>query len=157
MDEEVSLLETQLTEAIYESLHNHVPSNAIFLAERLLAERDNEENRSLLAECYVADNKHYKVYHILKDCTSDANRYKFALSCVKISKFKEAEKALLGTELGKPHKNLDTVPNGCYGLYLLGIITEKTQRCGEAKEYFLKTLELNPTMWSAYEKLGKLG
>ena len=81
----------------------------------------------------MADNKHYKVYQILKDCTSDANRYKFALSCVKISKFKEAEKALLGSEIGKPHKNLDSVPNGCYGLFLLGVVTEKTQRCGEAK------------------------
>ena len=81
----------------------------------------------------MADNKHYKVYHILRDCTSDANRYKYALSCVKISKFKEAEKALLGAELGKANKNLDVVPNGSYGLFLLGVVTEKTQRCAEAK------------------------
>jgi len=54
MEEEVTLLESQLTDAIFESLHNHIPSNATFLAERLLAERDTEENRSLLAECYIA-------------------------------------------------------------------------------------------------------
>lgn len=110
-----------------------------------------------MAECYIAENKHYKVFHILKDCTSEANKYKYALSCTKISKFKEAEKALLGSELGRPHKNLDVIPNGSYGLYLMGVIAEKTQRCGEAKEYYLKALDLNPTLWSAYEKLGKLG
>lgn len=35
------MLETQLIDAITESLHNHIPSNATFLAERLLAEKDN--------------------------------------------------------------------------------------------------------------------
>ena len=42
MEEEQSLLEVQLTEAIYESLQNHIPTNATFLAERLLAEKDSE-------------------------------------------------------------------------------------------------------------------
>jgi hypothetical protein len=50
------------------------------------------------------------------------NKYKYAVSCVKISKFKEAEKALLGNDHGKQQKNLDMVPNGSYGLYLLGVI-----------------------------------
>lgn len=70
----------------------------------------------------MAENKHYKVAYILKDCTSEINRYKYAVSCVKISKFKEAEKALLGSEPGRQTKNLDAVPNGSYGLYLLGVI-----------------------------------
>lgn len=115
-------MEVQLTDAIYESLHNHIPSNATFLAERLLAERDTEENRSLLAECYMAENKHYKVFNILKDCNSEMNKYKYAVSCIKISKLKEAEKALLGPELGKQTKNLDVIPNGSFGLYLMGVI-----------------------------------
>ena len=34
-------LESQLVEAIHDSLNNHIPSNATFLAERLLAEKDN--------------------------------------------------------------------------------------------------------------------
>jgi len=66
----------------------------------------------------------------LKDCTSEANRYKYALSCTKISKFKEAEKALVGSEIGKASKNLDLIPNGSYGLYLMGVVAEKSQRCG---------------------------
>lgn len=78
----------------------------------------------------MAENKHYKVFHILKDCTSEMNKYKYAVSCIKISKFKEAEKALLGPELGKQNKNFDVIPNGSFGLYLLGVIAEKSQRCG---------------------------
>lgn len=39
----------------------------------------------------------------------------------------------------------------------MGVITEKQQRYTEAKEYFLRALEINPTLWSAYEKIGKLG
>ena len=37
-----TLLENQLIEAINDSLHNHIPSNATFLAERLIAEKDTE-------------------------------------------------------------------------------------------------------------------
>lgn len=40
MEEEASVLETQLIDAIQDSLQNHLPSNATFLAERLLAEKD---------------------------------------------------------------------------------------------------------------------
>ncbi len=58
------------------------------------------------------------------------NRYKFAVSCVKISKFKEAEKMLFGGEIGKQNKNLDVIPNGSYGMYLMGVVAEKSQRCG---------------------------
>jgi hypothetical protein len=36
----------------------------------------------------MAENKHYKVVHILKDSKSDINRYKFALSCMKTNKLK---------------------------------------------------------------------
>jgi len=84
------------------------------------------------------------------------NRYKFAISCIKINKYKEAERALLGSETLKI-KNYDNVANGSYGLYLLAVVCEKQTRYADAKDYYLKALELNPTLWSAYEKLGKLG
>ena len=47
--------------------------------------------------------------------------------------------------------------NGSFGLYLLGIVCEKQTRYADAKDYYLRALEANPTLWSAYEKLGKLG
>lgn len=54
-------------------------------------------------------------------------------------------------------KSYDFIANGSYGLYLLGVVCEKQTRYADAKEYFSKALEINPTLWSAYEKLGKLG
>jgi tetratricopeptide (TPR) repeat protein len=106
----------------------------------------------------MAENKHYKVYHILKDAKNEMNRYKFALSCSKINKYKDAERALNGgnNDIIKT-KNFDVVANGSYGLYLYGVVCEKQTRYADAKEYFIKALEANPTLWSAYEKLGKLG
>ena len=111
----------------------------------------------MLADCYMAENKHHKVCSILKDTKNEMNRYKFALSCSKTNKYKEAERALLGSSDLIKSKNYDSVANGSYGLYLLGVVCEKQTRYADAKEYFLKALEINPTLWSAYEKLGKLG
>ena len=54
-------------------------------------------------------------------------------------------------------KNYDNVANGSYGFYLLGVVCEKQTRYADAKEYYSKAIEINPTLWSAYEKLGKLG
>lgn len=161
-----TLLELQLMDAIKESLQNFLIPNATFLAERLLAERDTEEYRSLLADCYMAENKHYKVYYILQQSKTEENRYKLAAACLKLNKLKEAEKALLPNHFSEFITNkytsqnayrFENVPNGSYGLYLLGLINEKQQKHSEAKEFFLKCLELNPTIWVAYEKLCKLG
>ena len=49
------------------------------------------------------------------------------------------------------------VPNGSFGLYLLGLVYERNEKIPEAKDTYLKALELNPTLWVAYEKLCKLG
>ena len=161
-----TLLELQLIDAIKESLQNFLIPNATFLAERLLAERDTEEHRSLLADCYMGENKQYKAYHILLQCKTEENRYKLAMACLKLNKLKEAEKALIPSHFSDFMSNkysnqstyrIENVPNGSYGLYLLGLINEKQQKHSEAKEFFIKCLELNPTIWVAYEKLCKLG
>jgi anaphase-promoting complex subunit 3 len=76
-------LEHQLIEGIMDSFHNHLTGNASFLgisnihsiAERLLCEHDTEEFRSLLAECYLKENKPHKVCHLLKDCKTDYARF----------------------------------------------------------------------------------
>jgi TolA-binding protein len=88
----------------------------------------------------MAENKHYKVYHILKDAKNEMNRYKFALSCSKINKYKDAERALLGNSDMVKSKSYDFIANGSYGLYLLGVVCEKQTRYADAKEYFLKAL-----------------
>ena len=50
----------------------------------------------LLAESYLGEGKAYKAYEVLKTCTSCANRYKLALTCIKLNKLVEAERALIG-------------------------------------------------------------
>ena len=49
------------------------------------------------------------------------------------------------------------MPNGSYGLDLLGLIYERQQRFNEAKESFSKALDVNPSLWCAFEKLAKMG
>lgn len=165
MEETFTQLEQQLIDAVFDSLQNHIYSNAVFLAERLVAEKSCEETKSILAECYIAEMKPYKAYYVLKDCKSDQNRYKFALTCFKLNKLKEAEKALSAPLYESSNSKYlfnysvspENVPNGAYGLYLLGLINERLQKYTDAKEYYGKALELNPTLWIAYEKLCKLG
>lgn len=92
----------QLISEIEDNLANHLASNAVFLAERLLAEQDSEETRGILAECYMAEcymteNKYYKVFEVLKHCRSEMNRYRFALVCLKLHKYDgKTDKFLLG-------------------------------------------------------------
>ena len=102
-------------EAVKSSIRNELYQNASFLCERLYAEVKNEDVKLLLAECYigtyshlifilacVGEGKAYKAYEVLKDCTQNANRYKFALTCIKLNKLQEAEKALLNRKQARP-------------------------------------------------------
>ena len=69
----------------------------------------------MLAESYIGEGKAYKAYEVLKGCSSAECRYKFALTCIRLKKMAEAEKALGGR--GKIE--LKNVPNGAAGFYLL--------------------------------------
>jgi hypothetical protein len=95
-------MENQLLESVKHSLRNELYSNAAFLCERLFAEVRNEDVRLLLAECYLGEGKTYKAYEVLRDCSQAANRYKFALTCLKLNKFQEAEKALINKRQARP-------------------------------------------------------
>lgn len=52
--EDYNELELNLLHATYDSYNNHLVSNAIFLAERLHAEKPCLETKIILAECYLA-------------------------------------------------------------------------------------------------------
>ena len=75
-------------------------------------------------------NYHYHYFfHILNSFVL-CSRYKFALACIKLKKNKEGEKALLGDiqsiKFNVPiQQQIDKIPNGAYGLYLLGLIYER--------------------------------
>jgi len=64
----------------------------------------------------LLENKPYKAYYILKECKSESSRYKFAVTCIRLNKFKEAESHLVMN---------NSIPNGSYGLYLMGVLNEK--------------------------------
>lgn len=159
-----TLLECQLIEAVKNSLHYELYSNAIFLCERLHGEVPNEEVKLLLAECYlgnlfifllIGENKAYKAYYVLKECTSIQNRYKFALVCMKLQKYAEAERALLGKNGFDVYDEM-SIAGGAAGYYLLGCICERQARQKDALSYFIKSIEMDPTLWVAFEKICKL-
>lgn len=59
-------LEGQLVASIQENLSLYLNENAIFLAERLVAEFPSEQNVYLLATCYHRAQQTYRAYHLLK-------------------------------------------------------------------------------------------
>lgn len=91
----------------------------------------------MLAESYLGEGKAYKAYEVLKGCSSPANRYKMALTCLKLNRHAEAEKVLLdqsnirSLSLHDPEQ-LKKVPNGAAGLYLLGQVRELQSKQDEA-------------------------
>ena len=100
---------------------------------------------------------------MLKDCTQNANRYKFALTCMKLNKFQEAEKALLNKRQARPLQQHETqaqalsqVPNGAAGLYLLGQVYERQIKRREAVEMYKQAVSQDPTLWCAFERLCRL-
>ncbi len=76
--EDYTPFEFALIGAIHDSYSNHSVSNAVFLAERLKAEKDTEETRIILAECYLKEAKPYKAFYVLKNFKSSTARYLFA-------------------------------------------------------------------------------
>lgn len=97
----------------------------------------------------------HKAYHILKDCTAPSNRYKFALVCIRMQKYSEAEKSLVTKSMNKGEEELQVI-GGAAGYYLLGSIIEHQARQREASMYYSKAVEMDPTLWVAFEKLCKL-
>lgn len=153
--EDYSTLEMQLILNIRESFNYHLIANATFLAEKLLAEKDNQETRLILAECYFAEAKHNMVYQLLKNCNSPACRYLFALAAIKLNKNDQAEAAL---QRDTPSINFSlSMGANPFTLYLIGEAFERSGKETEAVNFYKKAFELNPCLWVAFEKICKLG
>lgn len=155
-------LELELLDSIYSSMNSHLYANSTFLAERLLAEKDSEETRAVLAECYLRENKWYKLVDLLKFCSSGTCRYLLAMAYFKLNKLKEAQQAL--THIRPPRNSISesstfiqsVMANGAAGHFLLGRIFEKSNRTHEAIESYMNALTNDPSLWIAYEKICKL-
>ena len=94
--DQTSKLAAKLVQSIQDSLAHFLVPNAIFLAERLVALSPSDSSRNVLATCLFRSGKPQKSYALLKPhLGSLENRYLFALSCVELDRFQEAEAALL--------------------------------------------------------------
>ena len=82
---------------------------------------------------------------------SDACRYLFAICCVELGKYTEAEAVLL------PNHGTQQIPNGPAGMYLLGKVYQLTNRQVSATRLYRDALQLDPLLWCAFEELCSLG
>ena len=78
--------------------------------------------------------------------------------CFRLS---EAEAALVGNTLLRP-KSPDELTQEMgelapFAFKLLGSIYSRTDRCSKASESFVRSLKLNPFLWSSFETLCKTG
>lgn len=138
------------------SLQSHLYENAIFLAERVLAESSSEASKLLLATCYFQSGAPNRAEMVLLGCKAPQNRYLLALCAMRLGKLNDAQEALLGTSSHEMDEKAN-IPNGAAGLYLMGMICLKSQQRDRAIKFFSRCLAINPFLWSAYEALCQLG
>ncbi|KAG6610043.1 putative anaphase-promoting complex subunit [Phytophthora cinnamomi] len=155
----MAAMEEALATQVQRYLDAYVYDNARFLAERLVAHCPSEENALLLATCYYRNGQASRAAAVLSGCSRPKNRYLLACCCFEQGKLVEAENALLGGE--SYHVDdvdaMENVPAGAAGLYLLGRVCRRGSRRQQAIACFVKSLETDPFMWSAYEQLCELG
>ncbi|KAL3673595.1 hypothetical protein V7S43_001297 [Phytophthora oleae] len=152
-------MEAALASQVQRYLDAYVYENARFLAERLVAHHPSEENVLLLATCYYRNGQAARAAEVLSGATRAENRYLLACCSFQQGQLVEAENALLGGE--NCHiddlEAIENVPAGAAGLYLLGRVYRRGNRRQQAEVCFVKSLEIDPFMWSAYEQLCELG
>lgn len=125
----------------------HLTRNAVFLAERLVAQFPSEANLLLLATSYHRSGQTFRCYSLLRGLSEEACRYLFAVCCVELGKITEAEGVLL------PNSELEAIPNGAAGVYLLGRVYQLSNRHSLAVREFQRALQMDPLMWCAFEQL----
>ena len=155
-----SLLTRELYELSQTYLDLFLYENAVFYAEKLYCECQNEEVCYLLAKGYIGLGKFHQAYQILKETKGHQCRYLFVIICIKLNKFIDAEKGILTQKLfgkGINNKDLDeVVPQGSYGYYLYGNILEKLNRKNDAFIAYKKSMDIDPFMWCSFNKMCKI-
>lgn len=137
---------TQAKLAYEYSLKNLLWKQAVFYAERLVAERPCDETTYLLGLAYFHNQEMARAqWHLQGNKLPDA-RYLLARCCLQMKRWDLAEDALLsgGT--------LNDVVNGAAGLFLLGQVQERQGRREQAVQCYAKCLQDCPFMWDAYER-----
>jgi tetratricopeptide (TPR) repeat protein len=140
---------------LYDLVHKYLSlfqyDTAKFFAERLYYENPSPENLNLMAQCFFRLGKLKQTYHILHDSDHPSNRYLFALVCIAIGKLSEAERALSPNTQISPQnltqKQLNEVPEGAAGVYLLGRLARRSQCRDAALFYFKKAIEVKTIVY----------
>jgi len=134
------------------SISNFIWKQAVFFAERLVAECPCDEMTYLLALAYFHNQETARAHWHLHGNKLPEARYLLARCCFILQRWEEAEEALLPGPSPTSPGNLGDVVNGAAGLYLLGQVKEKQSKREQAVECYAKCLELCPFMWDAYER-----
>ncbi|XP_044758118.1 cell division cycle protein 27 homolog [Coccinella septempunctata] len=155
------IIQEPVQASIWHCLNNYDYKDAIFLAERLHAEIDNNETLYLLATSYYRNGEKDKTFYTLKSKSnlSSQCRYLLGLCAFDLEKYAEAE-AVLKDNIKGTNLNDLTAEYGDQASFvhlLLGKIANKTERKNNAIESWCKALEVNPFLWSSFEELCKLG
>lgn len=158
-----------LTLSAEHALRSLLPSNAVFLAERLCAQHPSEASWTLLARAHLATGSYARASRAISKIAQVPNasaeaRYMYAALLIETpgeNSMAEAEAVLRGQHYCEPETSMSSaarqVPGGAAGLYLLGLICQRTARRDEAKQFYRKALSLNPTLWVAAEALAGMG
>lgn len=122
-------MEDALVQCVQLSLANCLTSNATFYAEQLVAiSRQNDDDSPsehsihLLAMCYIQSGRHSLALKLLKGCISQKNLYLRAVAALALNLHREAESALLPPYGIRSEEDYNLVPNGAYGIYILGVV-----------------------------------
>lgn len=164
--ENTSVTKELLRVATEQSLRSFLAPNAIFLAERLHSMFPSDESAYLLASAHLQAGNYSRAAAALRPATSPDNRYLYAVCAVRIGtedSLRDAEAHLRGlrgpidVEPPPSAKNMQDIPGGASGLYLLASICQRTGRTDEAIDLYRRALRANPTLWVAFEALASLG
>ncbi|XP_036145812.1 cell division cycle protein 27 homolog isoform X2 [Monomorium pharaonis] len=148
--------------AIWHSLDHYDYQDAIFLAERLYAEVDTEENLFLLATCYYRSSRIRQAYALLSQKAPSSAQCKFLLikCCYDLEKYVEAEAVVVG----KYYKqlNLEDITTqfgeqACFFLQIIAKIYYKMMQTTRGNEAHKLALKLNPFLWHSFEELCNVG
>jgi len=144
--------------AVEYSLAHYLYDQAVFYAERLVAELPSDDSLLLLASSYFRAGDSNRAYVLLQDRRSPEPRlsYLLGLCCLRLGKLDEVERALVGEPATGREVSSGDVAGGAAGLYLLGQVKEKLQYRDQAVECYRTCLKLCPCMWSAFESLSRL-
>jgi anaphase-promoting complex subunit 3 len=177
-------IQEHFQQVIWYSLDNNLVNNALFVAERLLALNDRDQNsRHLLGLCMLRAGRASSAYNITIHHKHLGCSYVFAQSCKELGKYREGLLALQNclaqlpnkwtackclplwmqksadTALPDDHNNSSRnhLPDIGAVLCLMGHMQRASGDSKRAMDTYIEALKANPYLWEAFDGLIELG